>query len=56
MTSKGAFRPAVFRLSTPINTEISEIRKIDQGTCQQVFKNTLLHDKVCDFDNCHYNN
>ena len=29
--------PAVFRLSTPINKEISEIRKVDQGKYQQVF-------------------
>ena len=43
-----------FRLSTSINKEISEIRKIDQGKGQRSFKNTWLHDKVRDFDNCRF--
>ena len=34
---KRCYRPADFRISTPINAEISEIRKIDQGKCQQLF-------------------
>ena len=35
-------RVCCFRLSTPINKEISEIRKIDQGKGQKVFQKHLV--------------